>query len=83
MMAASQNGPAVHSATFPCIALLHCRYFATSCRVVSDSLVSQIRKWTSMAGCSMGGQKCLYKVRLPESDWVVEKQGPACDAGFG
>lgn len=44
----------------------YCRYFATTCRVVSDSLVSQIRKWTSMADCSMGGQKCLYKVRLSE-----------------
>lgn len=45
---------------------LRCRYFATSCRAVSQSLVSQIRKWSSMAGCSLGGQKCLYKVRLSD-----------------
>ncbi|XP_075903525.1 uncharacterized protein LOC142902395 [Nelusetta ayraudi] len=46
-------------------------YFATSCRAVSDSLVSQIRKWTSMAGCSMGGQKCLYKLRSASTHFVA------------
>lgn len=39
-----------------------CRYFEIPCQVVYESLVSQIKMWGTMAGCTMGGQRCLYKV---------------------
>uniref|UniRef100_A0A3Q1IYQ3 Uncharacterized protein n=1 Tax=Anabas testudineus TaxID=64144 RepID=A0A3Q1IYQ3_ANATE len=46
-----------------CLCLfLSCRYFDIPCQVVYESLVSQIKKWRTMAGCTMGGQRCLYKV---------------------
>lgn len=40
------------------------RYFGVPCKLVYESLVAQIQKWRTRASCSMGGQKCLYKVSL-------------------
>ncbi|KAG9333748.1 hypothetical protein JZ751_010299 [Albula glossodonta] len=33
-----------------------------SCRDVFVALVQQIKKWRSLAGCTNGGQKCLYQL---------------------
>lgn len=38
------------------------RYFEIPCQTVYKSLVLQIRKWETTAGCRQGGQRCLYKV---------------------
>ncbi|XP_070709513.1 uncharacterized protein [Pempheris klunzingeri] len=59
-----------------CAGPLHaqCRvewYFGIPCQVVYESLVSQIKKWTTMAGCTMGGQRCLYKLKSASVHFVA------------
>uniref|UniRef100_A0A3B5KYY7 Uncharacterized protein n=1 Tax=Xiphophorus couchianus TaxID=32473 RepID=A0A3B5KYY7_9TELE len=45
-------------------------YFGIPCRVVYESLVSQIKKWTT-SSCMAGGQRCLYKVCVFLSHFVT------------
>ncbi|XP_044194857.1 uncharacterized protein LOC122972145 [Thunnus albacares] len=48
-------------------------YFGIPCQVVYESLVSQIKKWGTMAGCTMGGQKCLYKLQSASVHFIAAK----------
>lgn len=50
------------------------RYFGIPCQVVYESIVEQIKRWRTMAGCTMGGQKCLYKVCMCANDFRL----PVC-----
>lgn len=45
------------------------RYFGLPCSHVYEDLVTQIKAWRTMAGCTMGGQKCLYKVSVLVGGW--------------
>ncbi|XP_060928022.1 uncharacterized protein LOC133002262 isoform X3 [Limanda limanda] len=49
------------------------RYFGIPCQVVSKSLVSQIKKWRTMEGCTMGGQRCLYKLQSASDHFIAAK----------
>uniref|UniRef100_A0A3Q3VWM6 Uncharacterized protein n=1 Tax=Mola mola TaxID=94237 RepID=A0A3Q3VWM6_MOLML len=46
-------------------------YLGIPCKVVYESLVSQIKKWATMAGCTMGGQRCLYKAMSISQTWYA------------
>ncbi|XP_042366032.1 uncharacterized protein LOC121960425 [Plectropomus leopardus] len=48
-------------------------YFAIPCQDVYESLVSQIKKWRTMAGCSMGGQRCLYTLQSASVHFIAAK----------
>ncbi|XP_068160630.1 uncharacterized protein [Antennarius striatus] len=48
-------------------------YFGITCKVVYESLVSQIKKWRTMAGCTMGGQRCLYKLQSASVHFITAK----------
>ncbi|KAK2859314.1 hypothetical protein Q5P01_003934 [Channa striata] len=48
-------------------------YFEIPCQVVYESLVSQIKKWRTMAGCTAGGQKCLYKLQSASVHFITAK----------
>ncbi|XP_069369030.1 uncharacterized protein [Paralichthys olivaceus] len=48
-------------------------YFGIPCQVVSESLVSQIKKWRTMASCTMGGQRCLYKLQSASVHFIEAK----------
>ncbi|CAG5895627.1 unnamed protein product [Menidia menidia] len=49
------------------------RYFGIPCQVVYESLVSQIEKWRTMSGCTMGGQRCLYKLQSASVHFIAAK----------
>ncbi|KAA8579297.1 hypothetical protein FQN60_007087 [Etheostoma spectabile] len=49
------------------------KYFGIPCQVVYGSLVSQIKKWSTMAGCTMGGQRCLYKLQSASVHFIAAK----------
>ncbi|KAL2085667.1 hypothetical protein ACEWY4_018987 [Coilia grayii] len=48
-------------------------YFGIPCRWVYEALVSQIKKWKTMAGCTKGGQRCLYKLQSASSHFITAK----------
>uniref|UniRef100_A0A3B5AYH1 Uncharacterized protein n=1 Tax=Stegastes partitus TaxID=144197 RepID=A0A3B5AYH1_9TELE len=48
-------------------------YVGISCLEVYESLVSQIKKWRSMAGCRTGGQRCLYKLRSASVHFIAAR----------
>uniref|UniRef100_A0A3Q4ASB0 Uncharacterized protein n=1 Tax=Mola mola TaxID=94237 RepID=A0A3Q4ASB0_MOLML len=48
-------------------------YLGIPCKVVYESLVSQIKKWATMAGCTMGGQRCLYKLQSASIHFISAK----------
>uniref|UniRef100_A0AAQ4P1U4 Uncharacterized protein n=1 Tax=Gasterosteus aculeatus aculeatus TaxID=481459 RepID=A0AAQ4P1U4_GASAC len=48
-------------------------YFGIPCRVVYESLLSQINMWRTMAGCTMGGQRCLYKLQSASVHFIAAK----------
>uniref|UniRef100_A0A3B4F4E7 Uncharacterized protein n=1 Tax=Pundamilia nyererei TaxID=303518 RepID=A0A3B4F4E7_9CICH len=48
-------------------------YFGIPCQVVYESLVSQIKKWETMATCTMGGEKCLYKLHSASVHFISAK----------
>uniref|UniRef100_A0A3B5KYY3 Uncharacterized protein n=1 Tax=Xiphophorus couchianus TaxID=32473 RepID=A0A3B5KYY3_9TELE len=47
-------------------------YFGIPCRVVYESLVSQIKKWTT-SSCMAGGQRCLYKLQSSSVHFITAK----------
>ncbi|XP_034037132.1 uncharacterized protein LOC117519946 [Thalassophryne amazonica] len=52
-------------------------FLGIPCQQVYESLLSQINKWTSSAGCIMGGQKCLYKLQSASDHFISAKHtGP-------
>ncbi|XP_034167843.2 uncharacterized protein LOC117599068 [Pangasianodon hypophthalmus] len=48
-------------------------YFGLPCNHVYQALVTQIKKWRTMAGCSMGGEKCLYKLQSASVHFIAAK----------
>ncbi|TNN50105.1 hypothetical protein EYF80_039711 [Liparis tanakae] len=48
-------------------------YFRVPCREVHGSLVSQINKWRTRAGCTTGGQRCLYKLQSASLRFISAK----------
>ncbi|CAF93683.1 unnamed protein product [Tetraodon nigroviridis] len=48
-------------------------YFAIPCEVVYESLVEQIQRWRTLASCSQGGQKCLYKLQSASTHFITAK----------
>uniref|UniRef100_A0A674NJG8 Uncharacterized protein n=2 Tax=Takifugu rubripes TaxID=31033 RepID=A0A674NJG8_TAKRU len=48
-------------------------YFGVPCKAVYELLVAQIRKWTTRASCSTGGQKCLYKLQSASVHFITAK----------
>uniref|UniRef100_A0A3P8WSV5 Uncharacterized protein n=1 Tax=Cynoglossus semilaevis TaxID=244447 RepID=A0A3P8WSV5_CYNSE len=48
-------------------------YFGITCQLVSELLISQIKEWESMSGCSMGGQRCLYKLQSASVHFITAK----------
>uniref|UniRef100_A0A3Q2SN92 Uncharacterized protein n=1 Tax=Fundulus heteroclitus TaxID=8078 RepID=A0A3Q2SN92_FUNHE len=48
-------------------------YFGTPCRVVYESLVLQIKKWTKTSGCTAGDQRCLYKLQSASVHFITAK----------
>ncbi|XP_041823417.1 uncharacterized protein LOC121628459 isoform X2 [Melanotaenia boesemani] len=68
----------VGSSGFCCAGPLHAQckvewYFGIPCRAVYESLVSQIKKWRTMSGCTMGGQRCLYKLQSASVHFIAAK----------
>ncbi|XP_076826252.1 uncharacterized protein LOC143473243 [Brachyhypopomus gauderio] len=47
-------------------------YFRLTCRRVSEALVTQIKKWSTMSSC-MGGEKCLYTLRSASVHFIAAK----------
>ncbi|XP_037133398.1 uncharacterized protein LOC119137899 isoform X1 [Syngnathus acus] len=48
-------------------------YFGIPCQTVYKSLVLQIRKWETMAGCRQGGQRCLHKLESASVHFIAAK----------
>ncbi|XP_046704040.1 uncharacterized protein LOC124385027 [Silurus meridionalis] len=48
-------------------------YFGLPCSYVYKALVTQIQKWRTMAGCTMGGEKCLYKLLSASVHFISAK----------
>ncbi|XP_034001099.1 uncharacterized protein LOC117494343 [Trematomus bernacchii] len=48
-------------------------YFGIPCLKVYEALVSQIQTWRTMAGCTLGGQKCLYKLQSASVHFIAAK----------
>uniref|UniRef100_A0A8D3D7F3 Uncharacterized protein n=1 Tax=Scophthalmus maximus TaxID=52904 RepID=A0A8D3D7F3_SCOMX len=48
-------------------------YFGIPCQVVSEALASQIKRWSSAAGCTTGGQRCLYKLQSATVHFIAAK----------
>uniref|UniRef100_A0A8C9RCU7 Uncharacterized protein n=1 Tax=Scleropages formosus TaxID=113540 RepID=A0A8C9RCU7_SCLFO len=48
-------------------------YFGIPCREVYEALVSQIKKWATIASCAMGGEKCLYKLESANVHFIAAK----------
>ncbi|KAF0028413.1 hypothetical protein F2P81_019500 [Scophthalmus maximus] len=49
------------------------KYFGIPCQVVSEALASQIKRWSSAAGCTTGGQRCLYKLQSATVHFIAAK----------
>ncbi|XP_056220619.1 uncharacterized protein LOC130161380 isoform X2 [Seriola aureovittata] len=69
---------AVGASELCCAGPLHAQckvewYFGIPCQSVYETLVSQIKKWRTMAGCSMGGQRCLYKLQSASVHFISAK----------
>nr|XP_003201373.2 uncharacterized protein LOC100535932 isoform X1 [Danio rerio] len=48
-------------------------YFSLPCRSVSESLVTQIKKWRTFSTCATGGEKCLYKLQSASTHFISAK----------